>query len=320
MAVSTNLILPELLARVVPAWLKDNFLLYRVGVAGLEFAADIVGGYYRFRQWNPLTGNSVVNDGSATGSATAFAQFEEIGVCNKRFFEISFSDAEISVAEKMGPEEFTRQVVGPAYGAYWVREFHRLIVLHLKGLFASGGALESTHLHTVTAAIGRSAVNRAKHKLGERNEELGAMFVHPDVHEDIVNEGLVEYVDNLSGMAASGRVPTYLGMVLHQDANLPTTGSGATKTYTSFMLVPRAVQFALDGAIRAYQAETTNPPKRTISQAADFVSHVRGTKYVAATFPPTDAALAAAASWQKSHATDSSIGVVAINTYASVNG
>ncbi len=319
MAVSTNLVIPELLTRVVPAWLKDNFLLYRIGVAGLDFADNIVGNYYRFKQWNPLSGNSVVNDGSATGSATQFAQFEEIGVCNKRFFEVSFSDAEISDAEKLGPEQFTQLVVGPAYGAYWVKEFHRLITLHLTGLFASGGALAASHMKEVTAAISRTAVNQAKHMLGERNEELGAMFVHPDVHADIVEEGLVQYLDNISGVTASGRVPVYLGMVLHQDANLPTSGSGATKTYLSFMMAPKALQFALNGSVRVYQQETTNPPKRNLSQSVDFVSHVRGTKYVAATIPPTDAALAAAASWQKSHATDANIEVVCLSSYASVN-
>jgi hypothetical protein len=319
MAVTTNLVIPELLTRIVPAWLKDNFLLYKVGVASLEFPEDIKGNYYRFRQWNPLAGSSVVNDGSATGSATQFAQFEEIGVRNKRFFEISFTDAEITQAEDLGPEQFTQQVVGPAYGAYWVKEFHRLITLHLTGLFTSGGCLATTHKHVITDLIDRTAVNRAEHTLGERNEELGAMFVHPDVHEDIVNEGLVQYLDNISGITASGRVPTYLGMVLYQDANLPTSGAGATKTYMSFMTAPKSLQFALDGSARVYQQETTNPPKRNISQAVDFVSHVRGTKYVAATVPPTDAALAAAASWQKSHATDSPIQVVCLETYAGVN-
>jgi hypothetical protein len=321
MAIAGNLVSPSILREVIPAEIAAQFLLYRTGVASLDMPNQILGAHYQFRKWSQITGVSVINDGSATdASVSTFAMTQQIAPVIKRFKVASFTDAEATQAAEMTVDEFTTQIAAPQFANFWVAEFHRLLIAQLTGLFdASAGVLKTTNMVSVTTPINVSTVLKGKAKLGERQLDLGAMFVHSDVFHDMQLEARVEWLDQIGAVRLQKAIRVYEGMAVYLDDSLATSGSGATKTYDTLMLAPKSVQFAIARDFRTFQLEAVNPPSRSVSQAADIVAHVPGTKYVAATLPPTDAALVAAVSWEKPETDARNIRVVCLRTYSSLN-
>jgi len=320
MAFTTTLVIPELLNALVAAQIPNTLELYRRGAANLELPDQIVGHLYQFRRWNPLAGTSEVNDGTDTSSTTKLSQLQEIGVVINRKKVVELTDAEAIVALNMGAEEATR-MFAEKFAAFWPVEFERLAVIMLTALFdASAGALKTTHRKVLAAKIDRSNALAMKHLLGDNAPALTAMFVHSDVGYDVENEGLVEYLDRISGITAEGRVPTYLGMGLWQDDAMPSSGSGSTKTYQSFGIAPNGLQIAMAKQARVYEQVNAKGPSVIVTQTADLVIHVTGMKYVGTTFPPDDTELGTAANYAKpSGQNDKNIRVVCIDTYSSLN-
>jgi Major capsid protein 13-like len=319
MAFTTTLVIPELLNALVAAQIPNTLELYRRGAASLELPDQIVGHFYQFRRWNPLAGNSEVNDGTDSGSTTKLSQLQEIGVVINRKKVVELTDAEAVIALNMGAEEATR-LFAEKFAAFWPKEFERLAVLMLGALFdASAGALKDTHCEANTAKMDRTKALAMKHLLGDNAQALSAMFVHSKVGYDIEAEGLVEYLDRISGITAEGRVPTYLGMGLWQDDAMPYTGSGATTLYQSYGIAPGGLQIAMAKAARVYEQVNAKGPSVIVTQTADLVIHVAGMKYVGTTLPPTDAELATAANYQKAATDDKNIRVVCAKNYSSLD-
>lgn len=319
MAFTTTLVIPELLNALVAAQIPNTLELYRRGAANLELPGTIIGNYYQFRRWNPLAGNSEVNDGTDTSNTTKLSQLQEIGVVLRRKKVVELTDAEAVIALAMGAEEATR-LFAEKFAAFWPIEFERLAVIQLGALFdASAGALKDTHCKTFTAKMDRTKAAAMKHILGDNAEVLKAMFVHSKVGYDIEVEGLLEYLNDISGITASGRVPTYLGMGLWQDDALPYTGTGATTLYQSYGIAPDGLQIAMATNARVYEQVNAKGPSVIVTQTADLVIHVAGMKYVGSTLPPTDAELGTAANYQKSATNDKNIRVVCAKTYSSLD-
>jgi len=321
MSLTSNLVNPVQLRALTAAIIAKNFNLYRAGIASLEMPDQIVGEYYQFRSRKPLGEDSTVNDGTSTdASVETFSHFSQKGPVIKRFKPATFTAAEITQAEEMGIDEFTSAVVAPAFADYWVGEFERLTCKVLTGLFdASAGCLKDTHLVSVAEAFSMSSCLLGKNKLGEKQLDLGAIFVHSDVFHDMQLEGRVEWLEQIGAVRMEKAIRVYEGLAIHVDDSLPTSGTGATKTYDSYLLAPGALQFAVSREIESIAQDVANPPSRTVSQYCDFVVHVPGTNYAASTLPPTDAALAAAASWTKVETENRNIKAVCVRSYSSVN-
>lgn len=319
MAFSTSLVIPELLNALVAAQIPNTLELYKRGAANLELPDQIIGQFYQFRRWNPLTGNSEVNDGTDTASTTKLSQLQEIGVVINRKKVVELTDAEASIALNMGAEEATR-LFAEKFAAFWPIEFERLAVIMLGALFnATGGALKDTHAISYTTVMDRTKALAAKHLLGDNATNLSAFFAHSKVGFDIEKEGLVEYLDNISGVTASGRVPTYLGMGLWQDDAMPYTGAGATTLYQSYGVAPGGLQIAMAKNARVYEQVNAKGPSVIVTQTADLVIHVAGMKYVGSTLPPTDVELGTAANYSKAAINDKNIRVVCAKTYSSLD-
>lgn len=321
MAITSNLVTPSQLRALVAAEIPQRFALYRLGVAALEMPQEIVGAYYQFRKRKPMTEASTVADGASTdGSVETASHFSQQAAVIKRFKPLTFTDAELSQCEEMGMDEYTTRVVAPMFADYWVYEFHRLTGLVLTGLFdASAGVLKDTHMVSVTEPFSMTSCLLGKNKLGERQGDLGALFVHSDVFHDMQLEARVEWLDQIGDLRLAKRIPVYEGLVVNIDDGLPTAGSGATTTYDSFMLAPGGLQFAIGRGMRVEEQPIANPPSRVVSQSVDIVAHVPGTNYASGTLPPTDVSLAAAASWTKVETENRNIKVVCVRSYSSVN-
>lgn len=318
MAFSTSLIVPELLQQLVTAKIPDTLELQRRGLGRMEFQPQIAGHVFQFRQWNPVTGDAEVNDGTDSSNTTRLTQFAETGVVIRRKKVMELTDAEVKIAQGMGAEAFTRQLAEQLI-PYWPKQFERLAVVILKALFGSGGCLATTHKKGYTVKMDRSKALAAKHVLGDNAGELRAMFVNSKVAYDIENEGLVEYLDQISGITATGRVPTYLGMGLWQDDTMPHSGSGATSLYQSYLLAENALCFAMALDPTVYEQVNAKGPTVLLTQTADIVIHLRGTKYVGTTFPADDSELATVGNWQKADSVDRNIRAACIETYSSLD-
>lgn len=319
MALTTTLVIPELLNALVAAQIPNTLELYRRGAANLELPGQIIGNYYQFIRWNPLAGDSEVNDGTDTSVTTKLSQLQEIGVVLRRKKVVELTDAEAVTALGLGAEEATR-LFAERFAAFWPIEFERLAMLELGALFdALAGALKDTHSLSYAAKMDRGKALAMKHLLGDNAQALTALFVNSRVGYDIESEGMMEYLDNISGITASGRVPTYLGMGLWQDDAAPKTGSGATTLYQSYGIGPGGLQIAMAKNARVYEQVNAKGPSVIVTQTADLVIHVAGVKYVGSSLPPSDAQIATPGNYQKVATDDKNIHVVCAKTYSSLD-
>lgn len=130
------------------------------------------------------------------------------------------------------------------YAAWWSREEQRLMLKTLTGLFASGGALATTHNHDISIEDGNNAtdankisgqaINAARFKLGDAFDMLTAIVMHSTVFQHADDLGLINYengptfIDVTTGNER--RMPTWGNITILVDDGMTTT-AGSTSGY-----------------------------------------------------------------------------------------
>ncbi|QGH03542.1 major capsid protein [Streptococcus dysgalactiae] len=201
-------------------------------------------------------------------------------------------------------------------GAYWVRQEQKVLLSVLKGLFAEGGALATTHLLDVKEkAITAATVLDAKQKLGDAADKLQIIVMHSAVFTKLQKDNLIAYIQPTD---ATIQIPTYLGYrVVVDDSNAP-----EGDVYTTYLLASGSFGRNTGTPSELTTFETSRKAAAGVDEVFTrraFVYHPYGVKFKSTTVTgetPSNAELATATNWEKVYE-DKNIGIVAIKHKAS---
>jgi hypothetical protein len=203
------------------------------------------------------------------------------------------------------------RAIGDQVAQYWGERMQLVLISVLKGIFATGGTLNASHVNnlaieagnTATAAnlIGASAIVDTLSKLGDAHEKLTAMVMHSVPYFNLVKQQLIETVRDADGKVL---YTTYLGKRVIVDDNVPVI-AGTTNgfKYWTFLFGPGAIGYG-EGSPE-YPTETDRDKLAgddILITRKHFVLHPRGVKWNDTTVTgasPSNADFEVVANWSK---------------------
>lgn len=176
---------------------------------------------------------------------------------------------------------------------YWDRQLQKRILAASVGLYNANVAQNGGDMVVdVTAAtlpadqvFTSDNFIDAVYTLGDRAENIKAMAVHSMVVKRMVKEDDIEFVRDSEGKLL---YQAYKGVRLIIDDSMPTTGSGATRTYLSILFGQSA--FGMGEGTPLYPTETDRAPRAghgggvsEIWSRKTWLIHPRGYKFTSTT-------------------------------------
>ena len=186
------------------------------------------------------------------------------------------------------------------------------IVSMLTGILGSALAANVTDVSAGTGGaqyLSAASVTQAKVPLGERSTALSTIAVHPNVYHYLQQIGQLTF--SSSSLTAGGaiawggggvgvtsaQIAYFGGLRVIVDSQLPTSGSGATTVYTSYLFGPGAISEGVQQDMRI-EADRNLLSKQDV-MAIDYhgAFSLIGVSWNSATDNPTNAQLATAGNW-----------------------
>jgi hypothetical protein len=249
----------------------------------------------------------------------------QIGVRNVRGKSWKSSDL---AAELAGSDPM--QAIARSTGRYWVRDMQKVLIQVIKGLFATGGPLVSSHASGGTGtALTPDALIDAIAKLGDAGEELTGVFMHSATYYALMKQDLIipaSTTSQLDTRLSEQRLEkgTYLGRPVFVDDTLPVdagagTGSGSGKNvYSTYFFGPGA--FAYATAPAKTPLETDRDSLKGIDfliNRTHYLVHPNGLSWTgtAAANSPSNAELATGTNWTKVFTDNRNIRITQLKAY-----
>lgn len=187
--------------------------------------------------------------------------------------------------------------------AYWARRFQAATIAVLNGVMADNVANDSGDMvfSAPTAEISGTAILDAKATMGDAANAIDSIIMHSIKYTALQKANLITY---LRDGDANVQFPTYLGYRVIVDDGVPVDTSGDDPVYTSILFGSGALRLGL-GAPKT-PAEVERKPSAGNGEGEEifysrqhFILHPAGFSHVGAAANPTNAQLAAAASWDR---------------------
>lgn len=176
----------------------------------------------------------------------------------------SFQARTVWMNQGFGEMDLVQELIGTSplqqvrnrFGEYWVRQQNRRLIATCVGLLADNVANDSGDMLTdISGLVGDAAKFNsdtfvdAAYQLGENAEAIRAIAIHSSIMARLVkNDDIVDVRDSAGNLV----VQTYKGRAVIVDDQLPTSGSGVDRVYTSILFGAGAVGFGgVDGNVFA---------------------------------------------------------------------
>lgn len=270
-----------------------------------------------------LSGDSEVLDDTVGLTPSVLAGDIQTGVRNSRGRAWSASDL---AGELAGSDPM--QAIARRTGQYWVRDMQKVMINVLRGLFASGGPLVSSHSVGGTGtALSQGLLVDAIAKLGDAGQELTGVIMRSPVYYALMKLDLIEPASTTSQLdtrlsAQRLELGTYLGRPVFVDDTLPTeagTGSGSgSAAHHTYFFGPGA--FAYATAPTKTPVETDRDTLKGVDfliNRTHYLVHPNGISWTgnAAGNAPTNAELATGSNWSKVFTDDRNIRLTQLRCY-----
>lgn len=256
------------------------------------------------------TANISTDDPAVEADTDKIAAGKDIAIRHNR--NKGWSSANL-VSELAGDDPM--KAIGNRVTDWWKREFQRVLVATLRGVFIDNAAANSGDMINDIASDSASAITDAerisaeavldtKQTMGDAAETLTTIIMHSVVNNRLAKQDLIDFIPDSEGKRT---IPTYLGYRVIVDDRCPAiAGSNRTK-YHSFLLGTDALGWA--EVPPAIPVETDRKPSQGRGAGVEelwtrrqFCMHPYGIKWTSssmADFSPTDAELILAANWQR---------------------
>jgi hypothetical protein len=310
-----DVIVPEIFAPYVIQRTMELSAFYLSGVigpVGVEVGSNLESGGTTINMpfWNDLTGDDEVLSDSTALTVDKIAASKDVAVLHYRGKAWSAND----LTRQLSGSDPMRAIADLA-GGYWARKMQQILLSTLKGAFAAASMAGNVRDISGTTAdltgsantIQGSAFIDATQKLGDAKDQLVAVAMHSAVQASLAKLDLIE-----TQRDSEGRVlfDTFMGKRVIVDDGMPVetiTPTGGTppppyQVYTTYLFGASAIGYDEGGVMAPTETD------RDILSGDDvmtnrraFILHPRGIKWKGspAGASPTNAELAAAASWER---------------------
>lgn len=176
--------------------------------------------------------------------------------------------AEMDLVVEMSAQE-PLQHVRNRFGTYWTRQLERRVIATCVGILADNVANDGGDMIVdISAADTTNDANAQKfngdvfvdaaYTMGDQAESIRAIAVHSAIMARMVKDDDIDWVQSSSGGI---RIPTYKGRTVVVDDQLPVSGSGADRIFTSILFGGGAFGFgSQDGNVFAIGVGTPKTP------------------------------------------------------------
>lgn len=314
----TDVILPEIFNPYIVKRTNELSALYQSGIVAPveELANGLNKGnrYFNMPFWNDLTGDDESLEDTSGWALTPDKITSAQDMATQLFRGKAWSVTDLS---KTMSGDDPMGAVGDLVAGYWNRRMQAALISTLKGAFT---AIAATHVNDISGGTGEqtkisgASIVDTMSKLGDAHEVLTGLVMHSVPYFNLVKQGLVEDVRDTAGNVL---YKSYLGKRIIVDDGVPTSGSGATKKYTTYLFGSGAIGYA-EGSPEV-PTETDRDKlagEDILINRKHFVLHPRGIKFTNTTvakIAPTNAELELAANWSKVYE-DKDVRMVALIT------
>lgn len=310
------------------AAIPDRLVFMQSGamVNDLTALAGEGGAGVTLRKWSDYTTAAVADDGTAPTIQTLASAKEYAPVTRRRFY----FGVNNYVGNAMGPGVDPLAELGNKTTYRWTREIEKAMLSELLGLFdASAGVLRTSFLNSVAAAAGTVVPASVNHVidtaalLGDNMGDLSIAIAHPKVVADLTKElaGKTTDVQFVRGDGSLGTMTRILGLNFYQSEQVAVSGSGAFKTYTTYILRPGALRLGMQGGMSIRTQYSAAYNRDEITEALGFLVHTNGVTYSGAVSDAeggvSNTELGTATNFATAYANAKEVGVVALRTNAS---
>lgn len=260
--------------------------------------------------WNDLTGDDEVwiDAGDITPGKIGTGQDAAVKMTRARAWEHSDLSAKLAGSDPA-------RVAADLVAAYWSRMKQKTLINILAGVFADNVANDSSDM-VITKAIedgdNAAAANKwsrdnlieAVGTMGDHWENLGGLIVHSMVFQEMQRQGGIEFI---TPQDAPTKVPFFGNLRVIVDDSCPVTaGATSGNKYDCFLFGQGAIAWGEATDVKnpvelARDALGSGGTDILVTRRA-FLLHPRGIRFVgtpANGVSPTNAELAAAASWDR---------------------
>lgn len=308
-----DIVTPEVFNEYMNNFTEEKSALIQSGVAVADERVsrniDAGGLLVNMPFWNDLDGeDETLGDGEkalTTGKITASADIAAV-LYRGRGWSVNELAAVISGDDPLGA------LLGKI-ASWWLRREQHVLISVLNGLFATNGALASTHLLDRTGdVITPNAVLDAKQLLGDSSGRLGLIAMHSAVFTELQKQNLIEYIPTARGEV---NIPTYLGYRVVIDDGTPVSD----EVYTSYLFATGSIGRNSGNPDKLTTYELARDAARGNDQVFTrraFTMHPYGVKFTNASresgeITPTNTDLAQATNWDKVYE-DKQIGIIGL--------
>ncbi|MGB3389458.1 MAG: major capsid protein [Pseudaminobacter sp.] len=200
---------------------------------------------------------------------------------------------------------------------YWVRQFQRIMVASLHGVYLDNVANDSSDMvfsigtdanSTITPAerISAEAILDTAQTMGDASDGVDTLIMHSIVYNNLAKQNLIDFIPDSEGKV---RFPSYLGYRVIKDDGVKTLAGTYRTKYVTYLLGRGSVCWNEAPTSPSPNIETEAKPDQGYGAGGDilysrrqFVLHPYGIKWTDASVAgefPTNAELATATNWDR---------------------
>lgn len=250
-----------------------------------------------------ISGNSQATPGDGTTALTVNNITSEKDVCAIHYRSNAWGDNDLAAAlAKADPLGAISELVGD----YWAREYQRLLLLALKGVFGAA-SMAAKILSYFNADVTTNGAKELDDEvtidvldlMGDASVKVTHVAMHSKVRNNLWKKDLI---DTVPASAAGGEIDTYLGRRVIVDDSLPKVAVTGGFKYTTYFFGQGAFGYG-EGTPRNPVETDREVTKRNSVLVNDkiLILHPRGVKWALSHTgnTPTDTEIETGTSWER---------------------
>lgn len=290
-----DVIVPEVFNPYMVERTAELSALYQSGIIStspeLNTLASSGGRLLNMPYWHDLSGDDEVLSDTNPLTPDKITAGQDIAVLHLRGKAWAAND----LAKALSGDDPMR-AIADLVAAYWARQWQKLLIASLQGVFASPSMADN--VHEADVFNGENFLD-ASYKLGDAEERLTALAVHSATYASMRKQDLIEFIPDSQGKP----IPYYMGKRVIVDDGLPVEDDAGGKIYTTYIFGDGAIGYGEGGAPVPTETDRDSLQGDDILiNRRHFILHPRGVKFTdssVAGAAPTNTELANAANWQR---------------------
>lgn len=291
----SDIIVPEVFNPYMVERTAELSALYQSGIISaspeLDRLASSGGRLLNMPYWHDLSGDDEVLSDTNPLTPDKITAGQDVAVLHLRGKAWAAND----LAKALSGDDPMR-AIADLVAAYWARQWQKLLIASLKGVFASPSMAQN--VHEADVFNGKNFLD-ASYKLGDAEERLTALAVHSATYASMRKQDLIEFIPDSQGKP----IPYYMGKRVIVDDGLPVEDDAGGKIYTTYIFGDGAIGYGEGGAPVPTETDRDSLQGDDILiNRRHFILHPRGVKFTdssVAGAAPTNAELENPNNWER---------------------